>query len=690
MKKISALLLLPLAMLGQKPMEYPATEKSNTTDDYFGAKIADPYRWLEEVNSPKTIAWLEEQEKVAVKYSKKLAFTVGINTRLQKYGADVATPLVKKGKYFFHTDDPENPTTLYYRLSPDDADKPAFTTDNFRGNASRIPVIKQFELSADDRFVAFSISHEDGNKFAIHTYNIDKQRMLPEVVEHAVSASIGWHGNGFFYMKNDSAKTTIRLFYHKVGNDPRKDLPVYTFNSNDMANAGFEVSNDEKYLVLHDLIKENGETLKGMLYAGLDMFPTVDIKPFITTPLSTNGGYRLLDNIGNKFLLITDIGSPARRIVMSEPTRGISQPREIVKAYKNTLVNASYSQGHIICLYHLNGAFSTTVFDTTGKSLKTFNFPVGCTVRGFDARYYDQQTYYYVSSFYFPTTVYKFDTEKLTSEPQAKSPINFDPNKFETKVLKYKTADSLDALLYLTCKKGMKPDGTAALLLRGEENPGNYINTAYDPGNIIWIENGGVLAVIAIQDKKWKTAGVKNGLSDFIMAANYLSGQKYVNRDKMAIEGSCFAGWQASLAMTQQPDLFKAVITDMPLTDMLRYQHFHDVFSGAYGSSDHKEGFEKLGRYTPLQAIRKDVKYPATLVIADNSNHQAAIQHSYKFIAGLQENGLNTMPYILKQEKKAGQSAADILKTDQESTAYKLGFLFKNLDIDASAVFSEQ
>jgi len=686
--------------------------KSDTSiiNNYFGIEVTDTYRWLEDSNSPKTMEWIKKQEKLSSDYFKKL--DTRIYDKLLNYSYIFFDPLIKKGKYYFlfQYDYIGKTPSLYYKTRIDDVAKIIIDPTNFKENKNEIVSIKNFEISKDNKYLGVAISKNGSDWNDIHVIDLNTKKVLNDKIQDAKFGQIAWCKDGFFYLKCDSVSKDDRylasnknpkLYFHKIETENQNDILVYSSQKETNNWFQFKITSDENYLIIHDLIKnENGDYFKAVMYSKLDSFPKISLKQFILMPETNNNNFTIIDNIGNSFLVKTDQTAATKKIVLYNPSKGVNQGTEVIPAYKNILHQASYAAGKIICLYYLDGKYTSSVFDLKGKNLLNIPFPEGCTVNGFEANSSDNETIYFVNSFYFPSTVNKLDLNNLTYKSLGTTYIKFDHTKYETKFVKYKSSDSTEIPMFITYKKGLELNGKNPTLLYGYGGFGITLTPFFEPSTIIWMENGGIFAVPSIrgggeQGSEWhlEGSGLKkfNGFNDFIKAANFLIDNKYTNPDKLAIEGGSNGGLLVGVAMTQKPDLFKAAIPKMGLMDMLRYDKFTvaSQWISEYGVSSNEEDFINLFKYSPLHNIKKGIKYPATLAITAENDDRVPPLHTYKFIATLQENALSTNPYILKLIKNSGHSGSEILKFKIQTEAIKYSFLFDILKVDAYSVWKE-
>jgi prolyl oligopeptidase len=701
-----------LSLYCQKNFEYPPAMKSDTSDMYFGTNVPDPYRGLEDINSPQTLNWLSKEALITDQYETgKRSLENGIYEKLMQYGWSASKRLMKRGRYYFHylIYDEKKPPVLFYQKSFNGTATALIDPEKFKKNKSDVLTIKDFDVSGDNRYIAFSLSKSGADWTTIRVVDLETLEPTGDVIENVKFADLSWKGNGFFYIRCDTvaeniritaANTNPKLYYHKLRDKVKDDLLVYDplVEKKDKW-FGYSVTYDEKYLILHDYIKQNDTTFeKAVLYSSLDSLPSILFRPFILMPRSSKCEFSVIAHFDNSFLVRTDLDAPTGRILLYNPSEGINHYKVIVPPFKNVLEHASYSDGKILCLYTLRGQFMACVYNSEGKMIKQIRFPQGNSVYGFRVAPGDKETYYYVSSFYFPSVVHRLDLQTMKTELVTNTFIAFDQTLFETKFITYRSFDSTEIPMFLTYKKGLKLKDDNPVLLYGYGGFGVNLTPFFSPGTILWIENGGIFAVPGIRGggekgSTWYEEGRRlkkfNSFNDFIAAARYLIDSNYTSHEKLAIEGGSNGGLLVGVAMTQHPELFKAAVSEMGVFDMLRYDKFTigAQNENEFGISSNAKDFPNLLSYSPLHNLKKGANYPATLVITADNDDRVPPLHSYKFMATLQELGDKSNPYLLKVIKKGGHNGSDLLKQDVETEALKCMFLFKSLNVDPATVY---
>ena len=687
--------------------EYPVTYKSNTVDNFFGIEVKDPYRWLEDLNSEQTLNWVKQQEKILSKYQKRLILQERIHAKLLEFSFAKFKPLIKKGKYYFYfkygINNLRNPPSLYYQEKiNDDNGKRLINPAKFKIKKDDIVTIRDYDVSKDNRFLAFSLSYSGKDWRKIMIIDLTTGKTLEDIVDWVKFSEIAWKDNGFFYVKFDSVfeneeitaiNKNPKLYYHKVGTAQKKDRIIYEPpDENETIPFDYKVTSDEKYLVLKSyILGENKDLFRSILYLSLDSATAVKPEPFIIVDKMNTNEFDIIDNICNKFLVITDQTAPTSKVLLYD-SKFVNQAAEIIPPYKNVLIHADLADKKIICLYYLEGEYTAIIYDLNGNLLKSITFPEGCKVRAFDCKAEDKEAFFFLNSFYSPPVVYRLDLIQLSIESLSTTFIAYDHTDYYTYYVKYKSNDGTEIPMYITHKKDLKMDGENPTLLYGYGGFGVSLTPFFRPETVLWIENGGIFAVPNLRGggelgSEWHKSGQRlnksNVFEDFISAAQYLIDNNYTNSAKLAIEGGSNGGLLVGVAMTKRPDLFEAAIPKMAVCDMLRYQNFTIGYSWIqeYGLSSDSIDFFNLYSYSPLHNIKNNIEYPATLAITADNDDRVPPLHTYKFIATLQEKGGNNRPYLLKIEHHAGHYGAEALDARIQTTSLKLAFLFESLNV---------
>lgn len=412
-------------------------------------------------------------------------------------------------------------------------------------------------------------------------------------------------------------------------------------------------------------------------------------KPFLTIPNDVQCSIDIVGTVKDEVILHTDYKAK-NFCVLKQDINKVNQPSVLIPERDIPLISVEQLENYLVCLYLKKGQQVCYVYDLSGKLKMFLEFPAGCSTSYYwnnpkepDFIYYELKSFYHKNTF-------KMDLKKLTSDPIHKLEVKYNPEGIESKVVFYKSKDGTEIPMYLTYKKDIKQDKNRPALLYAYGGFGIALTPFFHPNNILWIENGGILAVPNIRGggelgSEWHKQGSglnkQNSFDDFIYAAKYLIDNNYSQPGKMVIKGGSNGGLLVAAAMCQAPELFKVVIAENGVYDMLRYHNFTvgQKVSNEYGTSRDEENFNNLFSYSPLHNLKKGVTYPATLVVTGDNDDRVSPLHSYKFLATLQEKGDGKNPYFLHILPKTGHGNPELLKEYYSNEAFIFQFIFDQI-----------
>lgn len=692
------IILLFSRCFSQNTFEYPNAPKSDQVDTIFGKIIHDSYRILEK-NNEKTINWIGEQEKLIKKYRRKeLRYYSRIYDYLDLYNHIGFKPLIKEGDYYY-----------FYKYDSRSSSPVLYRQENYYGNPSLIIDPNRFEgrneelsltnfkASHDEKYLAFSLSKSGSDWREIRIYNNENGKYLNDVLNSVKYSDIGWKGNGFFYWRYDKPESgnelleiikNQRLYYHKVNTSQKEDSCYYEIQETEYSHSAFEITSDEKYIILYTFKKKGKDWINVILYK--DLNSESDFKELMECPESESS-FNVIDHINGKFYLSTDFNANNGMIVAIDIKT--NEVYELVGQFDHVLKKVNIIDNKILGLYFKNGVYTLLIFDLEGNPLVRSEFEEGYYVSGFDGNNNDTKTLYFINSFHFPSVVYKLNLKKNSTELLSKTSITYNHKKFETKFIKYASKDSTLIPMYLTYRKDLDlSNSNNPVLLYGYGGFGLSLNPFFDAGQILFMNSGGVLAVPQIRGggelgKSWHSLGKalnkQNSFDDFIAAAEFLISIKITNKDLIAINGGSNGGLLVGAVINQRPDLFKVAVTEMGVMDMLRYEQFGIgyVHQDEYGSVSDSIQFLNLLSYSPLYNLNKDVDYPATLVITSDNDDRVPPLHSFKYIAKLQEIASDRKPYLMYLNSESGHYGPSTISGNLKSEAFKYSFILKQLNM---------
>ena len=705
-KKLSPIIILSVFAScsgGQKKEEqakliYPATRKVDTVDTYFGTKIADPYRWLEDDKSAETGEWVKAQNAVTNDYLSKIPFRDKIKERLTKiWNFEKVTAPFKKGKnYFFYKNNGiQNQSVLYVQEGLNGTPKILLDPNTLAtdGTAS----LGGLSISKDSKYIAYSINRAGSDWEEIFVMEIDGAKKIADDIKWVKFSDIAWKGHGFYYSAYDAPKKGgselsnkneyHKVYYHTVGEDQSKDVLVYEDKAHALRNFSAATTEDEKLLLLYGSESTSGSSLA---VKELDK-PNA---PFISLVDNFDNNYGVVGNDGNFLYVTTDKGASKYQLLKIDihGKPGYENWKKIIPESSDLLESVSQSNGKFIAKYLKDVTTRLFVFDMDGKKEKEIQLPGLCKVDALDSDKDDSLAFFSFNTFVAPPVIYKYNmlTDKMSI--WFKPTIDFKSDDFETKQVFYTSKDGTKIPMFITCKKGLVLDGNNPCFLFGYGGFNSYYSPEFRMDRALFLENGGVYAIPGLRGggdygEEWHKAGTKcqkqNVFDDFIAAAEYLIKEKYTCHDKLAIHGRSNGGLLIGAVMTQRPDLAKVAIPTVGVLDMLRFHKFTIGWSWTsdYGSSDNKEEFDCIIKYSPLQNV-KEVEYPATLVTTGDHDDRVVPAHSFKFIATLQEKQKGNNPVLVRIDTNAGHGAGKPTSKQIDEFADIWSFVFFNLGMN--------
>ncbi len=685
-----------MTLLSQTRLKYPETKKVDVKDDYFGTVVSDPYRWLENDTSQAVKEWVKEENEVTFNYLDKIPYREKIKERIEKlwnypkYGVPF-----KAGKHYFFSknDGLQNQSVIYIQDNLDS--QPEVFLDPNKLSSDGTVSLSGFAVSKDGKYCAYGTASggSDWNEF--HVMDVASKQKLSDDLKWIKFSGISWYKDGFFYSRYPtpakgeelvSKNEFHKLYYHKVGDDQSRDSLIYENLNEPKMTVGAQTTEDERFLVIY-LSKG---TSNNALY--VQKLGTADA-PVMKVIDNFDNNYGVVDDIGNKLLVLTDKDAPMYRLVLIDPENPDEKNWEtILPEKKDVLQSVSIIGGKLIAEYMKDASSHIYMYDLNGKNEEEIKLPGIGTVGGLSGKRDDNTAFYSFTSFTFPTTIYKFDVKTGESAVFHKPEINFDFNDYVTKQIFYKSKDGTKVPMFIVYKKGIKLDGSNPALLYAYGGFNISINPSFSISRLILLENGGVLAIPNIRGggeygEAWHKAGMlnkkQNVFDDFIAAAEYLIKNKYTSPQKLAVNGGSNGGLLIGAVVNQRPDLFKVAVPQVGVMDMLRFQKFTIGWAwvGEYGSSDNKEQFKYLYKYSPLQNIKSGVNYPAILVTTADHDDRVVPAHSFKYIATMQAKYKGNNPVLIRIETRAGHGGGKPTSKVIEEQTDIWSFIFKNLGV---------
>jgi len=701
MKKMTLLLacgMITANTFGQKSkLTYPITKKDNTVDTYFGVKVADPYRWLENDTTKETAAWVKAQNKVTSSYLEKIPFRNKLKERLtnltnyEKIGA----PFKKNGKYYFYKNDGlQNQSVLYVQNTLDS--EPEVFLDPNKLSEDGTVALTGISFSKDGKYFAYTISRSGSDWREVYVMDIATRKLLSDHIQWAKFSGAAWQGDGFYYSAYDApvagkefsnVNENHKIYYHKIGDPQSKDVLVYQNPKYPKRFYTASVSEDQQALFIY----ESGEGRGNALYM---KNLTKSDAPIEQLASDFNYEYSPIEVIGNKIFFSTNFGAPKSRVMVAD----INSPKlenwkVLVPESTSVLSGAEVIGGKLVLTYDKDASNHAFVYNTDGKLLHEVKLPSLGSV-GFSGDKDEKDAFFIFTSFTFPGAVYKYNVDTNESSLYRAPKVNFNPEDFVTEQVFYPSKDGTKIPMFLTYKKGLKKDGSNPVFLYAYGGFNISLNPSFSTFRIPFLENGGIYAQANLRGggeygEEWHIAGTKmhkqNVFDDFISAAEYLIANKYTIKSKVAIVGGSNGGLLIGACVNQRPDLFKVAIPEVGVMDMLRYHKFTIGWNWAsdYGTSeDSKEMFDYLHAYSPLHTFKKGITYPAIMVTTADHDDRVVPAHSFKYAATLQEASNKKNPALIRIDSKAGHGSGKPISKVIDEQADIYSFIMYNIGIN--------
>jgi prolyl oligopeptidase len=685
--------------------KYPIARKGDQVDDYHGVKVADPYRWLEDLDSEETRQWVEAENNLTFGFLNAIPQRAAIRERLtklwnfEKYGV----PFKEGNRYFYTRNSGLQNQSVLYTVTSLDA-QPQMILDPNTLSADGTVAVSGLQVSPDGKLLAYSLSASGSDWQEWKVRDVETSKDLSDHLKWVKFSGVSWtkDGKGFFYNRYDEPKADAlkgvnyfqKVYYHKLGTAQAEDVLVYERPDQKDWLFGGSVTEDGNYLIVTIF---QGTDVKNRVY-----FKDLKAKdaPVVKLLDDFDAAYTFVGNEGSRFWFQTDQQAPRGKLIeidVTKPER--ANWKVVVPESKETLQATSYVN-HKFVLNYLKDAYTQVkIYDTAGKFLNDVAFPGIGTADGFGGKPTDKETFYAFTGFTMPTTIYRYDftTGKSTIFRQPK--VEFNPNDFETKQVFYTSKDGTKVPMFITHKKGLKLDGNNPTYLYGYGGFNISLTPAFSVGNLVWMEMGGVYAQPNLRGggeygEDWHQGGMKlkkqNVFDDFIAAAEWLIANKYTSTPKLSIGGGSNGGLLVGAALTQRPDLFGAAIPAVGVMDMLRFQKFTIGWAWVsdYGSSDNADDFKALYAYSPLHNIKSETSYPPTMITTADHDDRVWPGHSFKFAAALQAAQGGEAPILIRIETKAGHGAGKPTAKVIEEIADRWAFLVRTLNMKSQSVSS--
>jgi prolyl oligopeptidase len=665
----------------------PAARTDNVTDDYFGTKVTDPYRWLEDQNSPETRAWIDKENAYTNSVLAKIPGRDALHARLSELFKVDSTgmPIARGGKYFYSKRDAAEDQAKLYVCDGLNG-KEEVLVDPLPLSADHTASVNLDAVSNDGTMIVYAVRQGGADESTPHVMEVASRRELPDKLPLARYQGMDFTTarDGVYYAYQ--TKSGPRVFWHKFGTDVASDPVVFGKDLGPEKIVGSNVTDDGRYLLLYILYGASADRTDVYFK---DLRANGPIIPIVNNTPSRFMG----DEAGGMFYFLTNWNAPNNRIIAIDPTRpDKTNWKTIVTESDAPIQSMSLIGGQICALYTINAHSQIKLYDTEGHIVREVSLPTIGSASGLSGRWNSSEAFYSFNSFYVPPTIYRYDLQAGTQTVWARRNVPVDSSKFTMQQFWYNSKDGARVPMFIAHLNGLKLDGKNPTLMTAYGGFDLDMEPTFSAMAVAWMEQGGVYALPNLRGggefgEDWHRAGMlekkQNVFNDFFAAAEWLIAHKYTNPSKLAIEGSSNGGLLMGAAITQRPDLFAAVMCGFPLLDMLRYQNFlvARYWVPEYGSSEDPKQFPFIYAYSPYQHVKQGEKYPAVLFVTGDADTRVAPLHARKMAALMQADAAPGKPILLKYDTKAGHAGGAPIGKQVDDTTDELSFLFWQLGV---------
>jgi prolyl oligopeptidase len=694
---VTGVLVVMASLTLAETLQYPAARKMEQTDTYHGTKVSDPYRWLEDDHSEETARWVKAENELTFSYLDKIPYRAEVMKRLEQvYNyPKYVQPFRRNKLYFFSKNDGlQNQNVFYVQTGLEGA--PELLLDPNKLSADGTSRLHALTVSKDGQYCAYAVSTGGADWEEAHVMEVGTRKVATDDLKGLKFSTLAWAGKGFFYSRFDAPKEQHELsskdeyqkiYYHRVGTPQSEDELIYEDKTKPEQFYGVSTTEDERFAIL----AMRGKTQKGNALFFRDL--SKGEKKFTPiVPEISDDSFQVVDNLGDKFLIVTNRKAPNYRLALYDPAGKDSPWKDVIPEKPDTLQDVATAGGKLFATYMKDVTSRVYIYSLEGKTENEIALPGVGTASDFGGNRDDKIAFFAFSSMNYPPTIFRYDIASRETKIYRSPEISgFKADDYETKEVFYASKDGTRVPMFLVYRRGLKLDGNNPVLLSGYGGFNIVEAPEFNALRLALLEQGFVYASANMRGggeygEKWHEAGSKlkkqNVFDDFIAAGEWLIANKYTSREKLAILGGSNGGLLIGAAINQRPELFRAAVALAGVMDMLRFQKFTIGWAWVsdYGSSDNADEFKALYTYSPLHNIRAGVKYPATLITTADHDDRVVPGHSFKYAATLQAAASHENPVLIRIDTNSGHSASSTTKR-LEQTRDIYSFLFYNLGI---------
>jgi prolyl oligopeptidase len=684
---------------------YPAATRGDVVDDYHGIKVADPYRWFENLGAENTRDWVTAENALSQPYLESLPQRAWLGNRLKQLWTyeRFGVPQVEARKYFYLRNDGTQDQSVLYVADALDAPPRVLVDPNGKREDATI-ALSQWNPSPDGKLLAYALS-DGGTDWNIwHFRRVADGGDLPVALKFSKFWPVSWShdSSGVYYSRyplkpGERAETAERgddagrpdVFFHKLSEAQTADRMVYQVTDHPTRVPSAQVTEDGRYLVigLFDGYEANGIVVQDLRK------PNSKVRPMFT---AWDALYTFIGSNGDELYFQTTNGAPRGRVIAvpadkPEP----SAWRTVVPQADIAISNSNFIGGRVVVEYTQDARSVVKLFETSGAEVGAVKLPGLGTATSFQGRGDDPEAFFSYSDYLSPTRILRLDVATNTVSEFRKPSVPADFSPYVTEQVFFNSKDGTRVPMFIIHRRDAPRDGNQPVLLYGYGGFNVTLSPAFSPSIQAWLEMGGTYVVANLRGggeygEDWHQAGTRlrkqNVFDDFIAAAEYLVHEKYTSPKRLAILGRSNGGLLIGAALTQRPELFGAALPGVGVMDMLRYQTASAnarQWSSDFGLSENPDEFQAIRAYSPVHNVRPGTCFPPTLVTTADHDDRVVPWHSYKFAAELQHAQSCANPVMIRIETRAGHGAGKPVWMQIEDIADQFGFVANALGVPA-------
>ena len=675
---------------------YPETRIVDQTDVLHGEALSDLYRWLEDGDNPEVRVWTERQNALTESYLAAFPGRPRIRARLDTLLAigAISVPTPAHGRYFYQRrDGRQNQPMLYVRDGVGGVDRVAVDPNAL--DAAGTTALDWYYPSDDGRLLAYGLSENGSEQSVLHVLDLETGQTLPERIPRTRAADLAWlpDGSGFYYTRYPAPGEVPAgeehyhrsVFFHRLGTDPAADSVQFRPAQKEYW-PGVSISPDGRWLLI-GVARTFDQTdlyLRDLAADG----PLVPVAENLPASFEGQVAY-------GRLFLRTNLDAPTYRLYVVDPGRpDRADWRELVPARSDAVLDGMGLAGGRLALSYLERASSRfRLADLEGRIVSEVALPALGSLFGIGSEWDGREIFYGFSSYTVPPSIYRIDLETGEQTLWRRVEADVDPERFEVRQASVTSKDGTPVTMFLVHRKGVQRDGNNPVYLTGYGGFNISMTPAFSRSLLLWLESGGIVAIPNLRGggeygEEWHQGGMlgkkQNSFDDFIAAAEWLIAERYTSPARLAAAGGSNGGLLMGAGLTQRPELFRAIVVQVPLLDMLRYHRFliARLWIPEYGSADDPEQYAWLRAYSPYHHVRSGTEYPAVLLATAESDTRVDPMHARKMTARLQAATASSRPVLLRLEARAGHGAGKPLSKVLDEMTDTWSFVFSELGVE--------